>query len=150
MISQYAYMSRLDYILILCDLNLLEFIHRSKQTLESVLKDMLLLLKAQQIWNIMKYITENINYLHILNLVHRFETRKRYHSFQIIIITYDLIVLYSQKHLVWKLVNFGYLSKVTLNSIYMSVGAKGSEEYRAPELLYHNVNVTLFNNEVDI
>ena len=138
----------------LCDLNLFDFIHRSTQPLESVpffIKDAPPPLKAQQIWNVMKHVTEGVNYLHTLNLVHR--DLKPENSIILRPYTYsanNCIVLYSRKDSVWKLADFGYLTEATSSSLRMSAGMKGSEGYRAPELLNRNTKTILFNNKVDI
>src|SRR5437016_9498862 len=55
------------------------------------------------------------------------------------------LVLYSRKDSVWKLADFGFTSDATSTTPQISNDARGSQGYRAPELLSYT-----YNNKVDV
>jgi len=56
-----------------------------------------------------------------------------------------LLVLYSRRHNVWKLADFGFTSEAASRILRTSNDGKGTNGYRAPELL-----TGVYNNKVDI
>jgi len=58
------------------------------------------------------------------------------------------LVLYSRKHSVWKLADFGFTSEGTSQSFQSTSKARGTAGYRSPELL--SEDRPSFNNKVDI
>ena len=58
----------------------------------------------------------------------------------------NLIVLYSHKDNLWKITDFGFTSQGTSNKAEVSSNLRGTEGYRAPELLEHKN----FTNKVDV
>lgn len=55
-------------------------------------------------------------------------------------------VLYSRKDSAWKLADFGFTSEATSTTLGISTSAKGTQGYRAPELLSDGV----YTSKVDI
>ena len=92
----------------------------------------------------MKEITGGVEFIHEKNEVHR--DLKPSNSTFLAYVT-KTIVLYSRKHLAWKIADFGFATQGTSQTMHTSK-ARGTSSYRAPELLTEDRH--RFSNKVDI
>jgi serine/threonine protein kinase len=133
----------------LCDLNLKDFIHSpvsQNPSIPSFVENAPPQLRVLQIWNIMMQIASGLVYMHSLNVVHR-DLKPANGTLphqSVSLLTY--IVLYSRRDSVWKLADFGFTSEATSTTLHTSIEAKGTDGYRAPELL----GSSKYNNKADI
>ena len=134
----------------LCDLSLHDYIHRAdtprpSESIPYFIKDAPPEIKASQIWNIMRDIAEGLLYIHEHSLVHR-DVKPLNGKISVATLA-DIVVLYSRKDSVWKLVDFGLTSVGTSREVHSTIG-RGTSGYRAPELVSGSKGV--YNNKVDI
>jgi serine/threonine protein kinase len=134
----------------LCDLNLHDYIHRKappkpSESIPFFHKDAPALLKAKQIWNVMKQIACGVQFIHSQGVVHR-DLKPANGIFPKM--TAKCIVLYSRRSLTWKLADFGISMDGTTNTAVTTKYSRGSTCYRAPELVTDTK--TAYTNKVDI
>jgi serine/threonine protein kinase len=133
----------------LCDLNLEDYIYRDpdlpiQSSVPRFVKAAPSDVKVLQIWNIMKEITGGVDFIHDKNEVHRDlkPSNSTVHAYMT-----KQTVLYSRKHLAWKIADFGFATQGTSQTMHTSK-ARGTSSYRAPELLTEDRH--RFSNKVDI
>ena len=101
-------------------------------------------LKLINIWTIIGHVAHGLEFIHERHYVHRdlkpLNSNMRIH----LVLT---LVLYSSYDKLWKIADFGLTTEGTSNRAITTVYSKGTQGYRAPELLLGDPK---FNNKVDI
>ena len=135
----------------LCDLNLDEYIHKNPPSTQSTslptFEREAGLTTLLQIWTVMSHIAGGIDYIHRKRHVHRdLKPANSKHTF---FITYNL-VLYSCKESLWKLADFGLVTEESSKTNLLTRYSRGTEGYRAPELMISGGDPAKYTNAVDI
>jgi serine/threonine protein kinase len=135
----------------LCDLSLQAYIYRDPnssvpESIPCFIRNATPTVKALQIWNVMKHILRGVAYIHDHDEVHR--DLKPQNSTLFIFFIGLMLVLYSRKDSAWKIADFGLTSQGTSRIMHTSHYARGTEGYRAPELLKDGK--AEYSNKVDI
>lgn len=101
--------------------------------------------KLRNIWTIIDNIAQGLEFMHEKHYIHR--DLKPMNSTPVNIDRSLTLVLYSRDDGYWKIADFGLTTEGTSKRKITTVYSKGTEGYRAPELLLDNPT---FSNKVDI
>jgi len=130
----------------LCDYTLADYLYHTDTMIElrnglTPFTDLPSTAKLQKIWDIMKQIASGVDFVHGNSMVHR--DVKPCNSNSPTQCVCLCAVLYRDQ---WKLADFGLATHVKTDVISKSSGRRGTDGYRAPELLQSK----LVDKEIDI
>lgn len=138
----------------LCTLNLQDYIYRTEEYSRHtsgfsndptfVVEDSSTHLKLINIWTIINHVAQGLEFIHENHYVHRGLKPLNSNVNGSPLLT---LVLYSSYNKLWKIADFGLTTEGTSKLAITTVYSKGTEGYRAPELLSEDPK---FSNKVDI
>lgn len=138
----------------LCQLSLQDYLYdpstsKTDQPVPRFITDAPPPFRAQQIWQIIYDIANGVHFIHTSKMVHR-DIKPSNSIIPFFLKTILTIVLYSQRDLGWKLADFGFASEIGSRSHLSSVYGRGTEGYRALELLSLTGENVKYTEKVDI
>jgi len=133
-----------------CDLNLHDYIHRKSPPDSSESRPYFIRegssVSTGQIWVVMSQIAAGVGYIHRKGHIHR--DIKPANGVALYHVT-DVLVLYSRKDALWKLADFGLTVEGSSRTNRPTQYSRGTQGYRAPELLGSD-NEPTYTNKVDV